>query len=134
MFVPVQSWFPVAILVTKHPHWTCGLCSLPKITAECYQQSSYADSDSSDSNNQNETRNEFNTVLLKHRTNVKIGHVNANFIAGVKFHENKTCLLDGRFDILVVSETKIDSTFPNSQFHIFRFRMCRADRTKGGGF
>ena len=44
-------------------------------------------------------------MLLKHRTNVKIGHINANFIAGVKFHENKTWLLDGRFDILVVSET-----------------------------
>lgn len=131
MFVPVQSWFPVAIHITKHPHWTCGLCSLPKITAECYQHSSYADSDSSDSNNQNETWNEFDTVLLKHRTNVKIGHVNANFMAGFKFHENKTWLLNGRFDILAVSETKIDSTFPDS--HISRFRMCRADRTKGGG-
>ena len=133
VFVPVQSWFPVAILVTKHSHWTCGLCSLPKITAECYQQSSYADSDSPDANNQNETWNEFDTGLLKRRTNVKIGHVNGNFIAGIKFHENKTWLLDGRFDILVFSETKIDSTFPDSQFHIFRFRMCRADRTKGGG-
>ena len=28
--------------------WTCGLCSLPKLTAECYQQSFHADSDSSD--------------------------------------------------------------------------------------
>ena len=35
-------------------NWTCGLCSLPKLTAKCYQQSSYADSDSSDSDNQNE--------------------------------------------------------------------------------
>ena len=114
-------------------NWTCGLCSLPRLTAECYQQSSYADSDSSDSDNQNEMWNEFDTVLQKHRANVKIGHINVDSIAGFKFHEIKTWLLDGRFDILVVSETKIDSTFPNSQFHISGFKMCRADRTKGGG-
>ena len=41
--------------------------------------------------------------------------------------------MDGRFDIFVVSETKIESNFPDWQFHISRFRMCRADRTKGGG-
>ena len=66
---------------------------------------------------------------------VKIGHINVDSIAGFKFHEIKTWLLDGRFHILVVSETKIDSTFQNSQFHISGFRMCRADRTKfkGGG-
>ena len=38
-------------------NWTCGLCSLPKLTAECYQQRFYADSDSSDSNNENDTWN-----------------------------------------------------------------------------
>ena len=71
-----------------------------------------------------------NTVLMSS----EIGPVNANSIAGFKFHEIKIWLLDGRFDILVISETKImDSTFPDSQFHISGFRMCRADRTKGGG-
>ena len=30
-------------------NWTYGLCSLPKLTAKCYQQSFYADSDSCDS-------------------------------------------------------------------------------------
>ena len=93
-------------------NWIYGLCSLPKITAECYQERSYADSYSSDSNNQNETWNEFDSVLQKHRTNVKIGHVNANSIAGFKFLEIKTWLLDGRFDILVVSGPKIDFNLP----------------------
>ena len=72
-------------------------------------------------------------MLQQHLANVKIGHVNVNSIAGFKFHEIKTWLLDCRFDILVISETKIDSTFPDSQFHISGFRMCREDRTKGGG-
>ena len=53
-------------------------------------------------------------MLQQHCANVKIGHVNVNSIAGFKFHEIKTWLLDGRFDILVISETKIDSTFPDS--------------------
>ncbi|KAK2558583.1 hypothetical protein P5673_018760 [Acropora cervicornis] len=114
-------------------NWTCGLCSLPKLTAECYQQIFYADSDSSDSNNENDTWNEFDAVLQQHRFNVKIGHVNVNSVAGFKFYEIITWLLDGRFDILVISETKIDSTFPDSQFYISGFRMCRVDRTKSGG-
>ena len=120
-------------LYNQASNWTCGLCSLPKLTAECYQQSFYAPSDSSDSNNQDDMWNEFDTVWQQHRANVKIGHVNANSIAGFKFQEIKTWLLDGRFDILVISETKIDSTFPDSHFHIYGFRMCRADRTRGGG-
>ena len=102
-------------------------------SAEFYQQSFYAPSDSSDSNNQNDMWNEFDTVWQQHRANVKIGHVNANSIAGFKFQEIKTWLLDGRFDILVISETKIDSTFPDSHFHVSRFRMCRAYRTRGAG-
>ena len=50
-------------------NWTCGLCSLPRLTVEFYQQSSYTDSDYSDSDNQNEMWNEFDTVLQKHRAN-----------------------------------------------------------------
>ena len=66
-------------------------------------------------------------MLQQHRSNIKIGHDDVNSMAAFKFYEIKTWLLDGRFDILVISETKIDSTFPDSQFYISGFRMCRAD-------
>ena len=77
--------------------------------------------------------NEYDAVAQKYRTNVKIGHINVNHIAGFKYHEIKSWLLDCRFDILVIAETKIDLTFPDSQFNIPGFRMCRADRNKHGG-
>ena len=34
---------------------------------------------------------------------------------------------------MIISETKIDETFPDSQFFIDGFRMCRMDRKLGGG-
>ena len=39
----------------------------------------------------------------------------------------------GRFDILAISETKLDKTYPDSQFAIQGFRMCRSDRNIYGG-
>ena len=68
-----------------------------------------------------------------HRRNVKIGHINASSIAGFKFHEIKNWLMRGRFGILVISETKLDETYPGSQFAIPGFRICRSDRNIYGG-
>ena len=39
----------------------------------------------------------------------------------------------GRFDILAICETKLDKTYPDSQFAIHGFRMCRSDRNIYGG-
>ena len=36
-------------------------------------------------------------------------------------------------DILTIQETKIDRTFPNSQFNISGYNLFRRDRKKGGG-
>lgn len=69
----------------------------------------------------------------KHWANLKIGHINANGIAGFKFHEIKRWLLSGRLDILIISETKLDRTFPNSQFYIQGFCMSSNDRNIHGG-
>ena len=75
----------------------------------------------------------FDVMADKHRANMKIGHINANSIAGFKFLEIKNWLLCGKFDMLIISETKIDETFPDSHFHFDGFRMCRVDRKLGGG-
>lgn len=75
-----------------------------------------------------ETWANYDKMAQVYSANAKIGHINANSIAGLKFHEIKSWLLAGRFDILIISETKLDATFPNSQFPIQVFRMCRADR------
>ena len=43
-------------------------------------------------------------------------------------------LMTGMCDILVITETKLDNTFPVSQFHIDGFSMpYRLDRNRNGG-
>ena len=37
------------------------------------------------------------------------------------------------FDIFLISESKLDSTFPNSQFKITGFKIFRYDRNRFGG-
>ena len=49
-----------------------------------------------------------------------------------KFEELKLLVLDN-IDVLVVNETKLDSTFPVNQFEIIGFNMYRIDRTDSGG-
>ena len=66
---------------------------------------------------------EFGNIVKKYRSNFKLGHVNTNSIRGSKFYEIRTWLISGRIDILVISETKIDGSFPDSQ----------SNRKAGGG-
>ena len=49
------------------------------------------------------------------------------------FYEIRSWLMSGRFDILVMTETKIDATFSNSQFNVEGFRMYRVDRNAQDG-
>ena len=64
---------------------------------------------------------------------VIIGHININSIRN-KF-EPLVSFINNNLDILMISETKIDDTFPDSQFLIKGFSVpYRLDRTaKGGG-
>ena len=67
---------------------------------------------------------EFDNTAQNYRLNFKLGHVNTNSIGGFKFYKIRTWLLSGRFDILVISETKIDGSFPDSQFQVEGFCLC----------
>ena len=72
----------------------------------------------------------------QHRANskiLKIGHINGKSITGFKFYEIRSWLMSGRFDILLITETKIDATFSNSQFNVEGFRMYRVNRNAHGG-
>ena len=64
---------------------------------------------------------------------VIIGHININSIRN-KF-EPLVSFINNNLDILMISETKTDDTFPDSQFLIKGFSVpYRLDRTaKGGG-
>ena len=61
-----------------------------------------------------------------------IAHLNINFIYN-KFEALRS-LVENRIDVLVISETKIDESFPSNQFLIEGFSTpFRADRNCHGG-
>ena len=59
-------------------------------------------------------------------------HLNINSIQN-KFEELASLLKKSRTQLMIVSESKIDSTYPNSQFTISGYGLHRNDRKKGGG-
>ena len=71
--------------------------------------------------------------LKRFSKNTRIAYLNINSVAGFKFFELKSFIQEGLFDIVVVSETKIDDSFPDSHFYIKGFRMFRKDRNRFGG-
>ena len=63
--------------------------------------------------------------------NFIIGNLNITSFPN-KFGELKV-LVNGMLDILIITETKLDGTFPVSQFHIKGFsKPCQLDRNRDG--
>lgn len=91
----------------------------------------------SDTENPNFLETECNTYTLRNiRLNnldkLIVGHLNVNSIR-YKFDALKSLIKDN-IDILVVSETKIDKSFPHSQFCIDGYNIpFRLDRSHNGG-
>ena len=71
-------------------------------------------------------------LRLRAKNKLIIGNLNINSLRN-KFDELKL-LIQGKIDILVVTETKLDSSFPLNQFFIEGFnKPFRFDRNKFGG-
>ena len=68
---------------------------------------------------------------LKYPKNLTIGHLNINSVRK-KFSSLQQTVLN-KTDILLLSETKIGDSFPNSQFYAEGCKIYRKDRTKTGG-
>ena len=81
-------------------------------------------------NNQNDL---LKNLRLKNLNKVIIGHININSLRN-KF-ELLTEMVQDKVDLLMISETKLDSSFPNAQFYMKSFsEPYKLDRTsKGGG-
>ena len=58
-------------------------------------------------------------------------HFNVNSVMN-KF-EGLEFLIKDKFDIFLVSESKLDSSFPEAQFKVLGYRIFRQDRDKYGG-
>lgn len=73
-----------------------------------------------------------NNIRVKNINKILIGHLNINSIRN-KF-DILVDLVKDKLDIILISETKIDSSFPNSQFEIQGYSPPRRlDRNEHGG-
>ena len=68
------------------------------------------------------------TLKLKNATKIIIGHLNINSIRN-KIEDLKYLIADN-IDILLISETKLNNTFPESQFAIAGFHPPYRGRSK----
>lgn len=67
-----------------------------------------------------------------HSSEFLIGHLNINSYQN-KFEEMKEIVLKLRIQVMMISETAIDSSYPDSQFAIPGYMIYRSDRNKGVG-
>ena len=67
-----------------------------------------------------------------HPKNLISGHININGFRN-KFYEISDLSTQSLLDILFVSETKLDMSFPTVQFNVPGFKCHRADRNSRGG-
>ena len=74
---------------------------------------------------------EFTTSLKQDKEKLVIGQLNINSIRN-KFLEIEE-LIKENFSIFLVSETKIDESFPSDMFRIDGFSSYRLDRDRFGG-
>ena len=75
--------------------------------------------------------NDLKQIRLKNPNNLIIAQININSLRN-KF-DFLVQLMFNNVDILLVSETKIDASFPNAQFHIAGYTIYRRDRNGNGG-
>ena len=77
-----------------------------------------------------------NSDLMTHRnknaSDILLSHLNINSIQN-KFEELKLLNNKLKSQIIVITETKIDESYPNAQFQLNGYEMYRKDRKKGGG-
>ena len=59
-----------------------------------------------------------------------LGHLNINSIRKIFILAE---IIVKAFDLFLISESKLDNTFPMNQFHIFGFKVFRRDRNRFGG-
>ena len=72
-----------------------------------------------------------NNIHQKHSNRLVIAQLNINSLRN-KFAWLST-MIKGYDDLLLILETKIDSSFPTAQFHIDGYTIHRRDRDENGG-
>lgn len=151
-----KSWFHAKCLnmsrnifhyYLAHPDigWTCALCSLPPLSDSFFSEDSVRFEQTEFSVDMHDLSGEgiyANQDLVSpqeleaKQTNsskeLLLCHLNINSIQN-KFDELVDVIHKLKAHIIFIRETKIDSTYPNSQFYIPGYSLFFKDRKKGGG-
>ena len=115
---------------TSFIHLTEKLCNRnDTVSDNCDDENMY---NASNINDSCDTPSILNKLRLNNLNRLVIGKLNIDPLQG-KFDQSKL-IIKKNIDVLVITETKLDSSFPNSQFMIERFSMpYRFDRNRFGG-
>ena len=76
---------------------------------------------------------EVKNYKLENPKNITIGHLNVNSLRNKFISCFDWGVRQSKLDIFLVSETKIDHSFPNQQFSIDGYKTYRRDRNNFGG-
>ena len=100
-------------------------------TKNCESISNKSILNTNTSNEGNNENNVLKSLKLKNSNKVIIGHININSLRN-KF-ELLTEMVRDKVDLLMIFETKLDSSFPNAQFYMksYSYRLDR--NSKEGG-
>lgn len=112
------------------PQWTCWTCLQPFQFSDSFFEES---TDISLQTSEDVAKVSELNMLMRYANNLKLGHLNVNSIGGFKLFEIKNMLTNNLLDIFVLSETKIDDTYPDSQYYVKGYKLYRQDRTNFGG-
>ena len=115
--------------------WICDLCLLATLPADLSFSSDFSES---------VVENRRNDVILcksvpevvqrrkKDSREILVMHLNVNSLQN-KIEEVRMLVEQFKAHVVFLGETKIDGTYPNSQFAINNYYLYRNDRVKGGG-
>ena len=124
--------------------WVCALCSLPKLAPEDFTDSSLelvssllecpATVEQGEYANDGPLNSSSRIVVSRQRDEreLLIMHLNINSLQK-KLEDLKQLISDFKAQVIFLSETKIDSSYPSKQFKIDGYNIYRKDRVKGGG-
>lgn len=136
-------------LSNSYESWFCNLCSFPRFNDSFFEisidnnESKSADCDDlpcrlSDISGKNVNKVEWDVfedltkVKRSFPRNFICGYLNINSLR-YKHEYIKDLLHRNLIDLLFLSETKIDASFPDAQFTVNNFTMYRSDRNQYGG-
>ncbi|KAJ8307587.1 hypothetical protein KUTeg_014863, partial [Tegillarca granosa] len=135
----LEKLFPTVINVHYNPgpiKYPCTGCDKP-VRNSYFESSSILNSSAP---NTPEVQNVNNTCIFNDLREVRksapskfrIAHLNINSLR-YKYDELKPILTDNLVDFMVISETKLDSSFRNSLFEAEGYKLQRRDRDDRGG-